>query len=156
MLHLIEQACAVASSVLLGAKRRRTQGACSSLPPTLQPTTCKIVCDCRCDGALPLRRSRNRTLHLIEQACSCASVQGGGRRKVRDRPCRRHSNPTTCKIVRLPLRPSCHSTLLHLIEQACAAASRSEAERGRKVRACLCRRHSNQPRTCRMVFVPLR
>ena len=70
--------------LLLGVRRRRTQGACSSLPPGT-PTGHLHVC-------LPLRRSCHASSGLTEQACGCSSVRGGGGLKVRARQCHRHSN----------------------------------------------------------------
>ena len=55
-----------------------------------------------CDG------DAMNTLHLMEKACSCSTVRGGGGRKVRARLCLWHSNQSTCKVY-LPLRRSHHA-----------------------------------------------
>ena len=60
--------------LLLGARRRRTQCACSSLPPALQPRHLQVCLPC--DGAAM------NTLHLVEQACGCFVVRGGGSSKA--------------------------------------------------------------------------
>ena len=75
--------------LLHGARRTGTQGACSSLPPGT-----RVQIACRPDQAPALVVVCNGAamkLSLMEQACGCCTVQGGGGRKVRARRCRLHS-----------------------------------------------------------------
>ena len=146
MLHLIEQACAVASSVLLGAKRRRTQGACSSLPPTLQPNHYQVcarlyaeppanvstdgasMCGCSSVRGGATTQCACSSLPPTLQACGCPLVRGGARRRTPGACLSLPPalQPRTCKICVIALRRSLHG-MLHLIKQACAAP-RCEAE----------------------------
>ena len=71
--------------LLRGARRRRTQVGCSSLPTGTQMTSA-----CRQDHTPARRCLRNKVaamvkLRLIEQACGCSMLRGGGGLKVRAR-----------------------------------------------------------------------
>ena len=79
--------------LLHGARRWRTQGACSSLPlalgwrvPAVMTRHWHVSA-----GASFATTEPPSTLRLIEQACTCSKVHGGGGLKVRARLCLWHS-----------------------------------------------------------------
>ena len=77
--------------LLHGARRRPTQGACLSLPLALQRRVLAATTrhhargTCKANGGLPLQRAAGIKLRLIQQACGCFTVRGGGGLKVRAR-----------------------------------------------------------------------
>ena len=113
--------------LLHGSGRRRTQGACSSLPRALWWRVLAATSTHLQEVVFPLQRRPPLRLRLIEQACICftSSMHGRGGLKVRARLCRWHWVGGEC----LPLRPrTCRRCLrlcdgaamkLRLIEQAC-------------------------------------
>ena len=167
-LHLIEQACATTTRLV----RLRTQGACSSLPPALQPTTymqnglCAFATEPPSNTPKPAQSSlrlllgarRRRTqvacsflpspagtpgTHL-QDVCDCLATEppfhaSPDRASLRSCSSVEAEADARCVLVsaagtlathlqvRLPLRRSRHRTLLHLLKQACATP-RCEAD----------------------------
>ena len=89
--------------LLHGARRRPTQGACSSLPLALSGGECLPPGPRTCKWLAFVTQVDLMKLGLIEQACGCFVMRGAGRLKVRPRLCRLHSGgeclppgPHTC------------------------------------------------------------
>ena len=119
--------------LLHGARCRRIQGACSSLPLTdgerlpLESGTCNVVCT-----------QAVMKCQLMEQACGCfIMVRGAGGLKVRSCLCRRHSDGE-----RLPLESGTCSVVCTKDAMKCRLMDGCSAVQGageHKVRARLCR-----------------
>ena len=107
--------------LLQSARWRRTQCACSSLPPVLQRGTCKRVCFC--DGFAMHAKPECS----IKQACGCSKVRGRGGRNVRARPCRRYFNQAPASEFAFATETPCMQNL-NVRSSKLAAAPKCEAE----------------------------